>query len=97
MVTKETEFNVEQHIKSPTAGMGFSLTEMLGRYLRKYWVKNTGPFFSIFIFKQSYKLTKFKIVFSQIFLMFKMSTMKTKALRNNCLFQMRKNMTGSLF
>ena len=34
--------------------MGFSLTKMLGRYLRKYWVKSTGPFL---VFLYSKKVT----------------------------------------
>ena len=33
--------------------VGFSLTEMLGRYLRKYGVQNKRVFFNIFTFKQS--------------------------------------------
>ena len=65
LVPKETEFNIEQRIKSPPSGlldkcfvaentaMGFSLTEMLGRYLRKYGVQNKWVFVNIFIFKQS--------------------------------------------
>ena len=55
-VPKEAEFKVEQRIKSPPGEllgnffiaekptMGFSLTEMLGRYLRK-WFQNTRDFY----------------------------------------------------
>ena len=65
MLPKEAGFNVEKHMKSPPTGflinffiaekpvMRFSLTEMLGRYLRKNGVQNAGFFFSVFIFKQS--------------------------------------------
>ena len=95
MVSKEAEFNVEQHIKSPPGGllgnffiaekriMDFSLIEMLGKYLRKYGVQNRHVVFNIFIFKQNEKLTKFKIIFLQTFLMFKMFD-------DNCLFQISK-------
>ena len=63
MVPKETEFDEEQHIKSPPCGLsgnffiaekrhGF-FTEMLVRYLRKYGLQNAHAVFNIFIFKPS--------------------------------------------
>ena len=64
MLPKEAGFNVEKHIKSPPTGlliiffiaekivMGFSLTEMLGRYLRKNGVQN-ARFFSVLLYSNS--------------------------------------------
>ena len=56
----EAEFNVEQHVKSPPGELlgnffiaekstiGFSMIDMLGRYLRKYGVQNTRDIFQYF-------------------------------------------------
>ena len=66
MLPKEAGFNVEKHITSPPTGlliiffiaekpvMGFSLTEMLVRYLRKNGVQN-ARFFSVFLYSSRVK------------------------------------------
>ena len=88
---KEAGFNVEKHIKSPLTGlliiffiaekpvMGFSLTEMLGRYLRKNGVQNARFFFQCFYIQTVKSKQNSKCSFYKHFT----ATMKTKELHNN--------------
>ena len=78
MLPKEAGFNVEKHITSPPTGlliiffiaekpvMGFSLTEMLGRYLRKNGVQN-ARFFQCFYIQAELKVNEIRnVLFTNI-------------------------------